>query len=140
VRVGRADAVMVIDSALVPLLDEMFYELSEERLEVGLVPGNNPEKVDNGRMIRVAISVNPDWYQELCAMYPGSRTKHRPPHRKDTKIKRQYIMIVLERMIRNRRSNSKYAEYLLDYAKDRKGSLDSYQEEEHVPEPWNNQF
>ena len=106
-------------------------EVSEQRLEVCLVPGNRPEVVEDGRMIRAAYSVNPDWYQELCESYPCTRRKKRNARKDWTKVKRAYTIKVLNRMIRNQKSTSVYAEYLLDVAKSRHERFDT---------PWNNQF
>ena len=61
---------MVIDQSLVPIIDEMYMELSENRLQVQLVPGDIDSAVNDGKMIRVAVSKNPEWYQEMCITLP----------------------------------------------------------------------
>ena len=129
---------MVIPENLIPLLDEMLYELSTEKLEVQLVPGNDPDKTKDGRFIRAAISKNPQWYSELCENYPCTRIKKRNDRKDGTKIKRKYIFEVLERMIRNKTSNSVYASDLLEIAKNRKEMYDDLSKYENIP--WNDQF
>lgn len=130
-----------INEDLIPLIDEMLMELSTEKLEVCLVPGNVSEAVDDGKMIRVAVSQNPKWYRDLCESYPCTRYKKRSDRKDYTKIKRQGVILVLENMIKNKKSKSMYAQFLLDYAKDRKKLYDRLAEAEN-PEnkPWDNQF
>lgn len=129
---------MEIRKELIPLLDEMLMELSTERLDVCLVPGSNPDAVKDGKMIRAAISQNPKWYKDLCQAYPCTRFKSRGDRKDYTKIKRQYILLVLERMISNKKSKSVYASFLLGIAEERKELYDRLAEAEY--KPWDNQF
>jgi len=130
---------MGIPEHLVPILDEMHYELSSYRLEVCLIPGKNAEVAADGRMIRVACGTNVSWYRELCGLYPCTRGKKRSARKDYTKIKRKYIELVLERMVRNKSTESKYGEDLLAFAEDRFKVFQRL-EEKTTFEPWNNQF
>ena len=114
-----------VNDNLVPFLDEMFAELCGNKLEVCLIPYGN-----DGKCYRAAYSQNPEWYQELCAMYPDNR----PPRKPRTIIKRQYIIKVLGVMINKKRSRSIYADFLANIAKDRFKSM------QPVLEPWADQF
>jgi len=125
---------------LIPLLDEMYYELSSERLEVCLIPSRDPEVAAYGGMIRAVTSRNPAWYRSLCNDYPCTRAKKRKGKKDYTKIKRRDILKILERMIRNKKSNSIYAEQMLDVAKDRKELYDRLATETLGDVPWDNQF
>lgn len=134
---------MVVPTDLVPLLEEMLYELMENRLEVQLVPGTVEEKNQDGCLTRAVTSCNVDWYKELCNQYHTNRTNKRKHTRWDTKIKRKYIENVLKVMINKGVSNSMYADDLLTVAKDRftlyeKVSLLGTQDEQGIS--WNNQF
>lgn len=122
---------MEVGEELVPYIEEMLLELSEFRLGVCLVPNQDPDKTD--RMLRAAVSQNPQWYRDLCNAYPCTRSKARGERKDYTKIKRQYILLVLERLVRLKKSTSKYAEYLIDQAKLR------YRSHNQIT-PWADQF
>ena len=123
--------IMVIDNDLIPLLDEMYFELSSERLEVCLIPSKQEGCAKDGGMIRAVCAQNPEWYQKLCFNYPCTRTKKRSNRKDHTRIKRRNVLQLLERMVRNKKSNSMYAGDLLEVAKTRK---------ELYEIPWKNQF
>lgn len=55
--------------------DILYSDLSKNHLEVALVPAPDPKHPDH--MIRVAISQNPSWYQELNRTEPS---RIRRPH------------------------------------------------------------
>jgi len=121
-------------SDLIPQLDEMLFELQTNELQVCLVPGDNLDAVKDGKMVRAAVGTNPGWCQELCLLNPCTRIKSRTTRKDHTKVKRQYIIKVLEIMIKNQRSRSAYAEYLLGIAADRRDiATQDF-------EPWDNQF
>lgn len=128
--------VIEIPEHLVPLLDEMLYEMTEQRLEVCLVPDHNGNEY---KMIRVACNRNPDWYREFCQRYPCTRRKKRTKRKDYTRINRKRTLKILEHMIRKRTSKSIYAEDLLQIAKDRYELYEQYKEEFEF-KPWNNQF
>ena len=126
-----------INENLIPFIKEMLYELEENRLKVCLVPSEDEQCAKDGGMIRAATSINPVWYQELCAMYPPMNWKKGNGFNKKKKrtiLKRYNILQILRRMIKYKKSKSMHAEYLLDIAKDRKESY----EDSFIP--WNNQF
>lgn len=91
-RKSGAIKIMVIPDNLIPIIDEMYYELSTEKLEVCLIPNNDEQKPD--RLLRAAISVNPQWYRELCLNYPCTRIKKRTARKDYTKIKRKDILYI----------------------------------------------
>ena len=135
---------MKVPKNLIPILDEMYYELSTEQLEVCLVPEYQHDDDMSGRMIRAVTGQNPDWYKELCARYPSTRKRRK---RDDTKIKRAYTLVLLERMMRRGKSMSMYVEDLLEVAREREELYQTYQKsaleclcvtEEAIP--WDNQF
>jgi len=125
---------MEIPEHLISILDELYFELSSQKLEVCLIPNKDISKTD--RKLRVATSINPEWYQELCNNYPSTRNRKKKLF--DTKIKRKYILKVFERMIRNKKSKSIYAKDLLKIAKDRFELYEKLKEGELIP--WDNQF
>lgn len=129
---------MIIPDNLIIFLDEMLYELYENRLESELIPSEHPECAADGGKIRVAISQNVEWYQELCRLNPCTRTKSRGARKDWSKIKRQNVIELLENMVKNKKSESMYAEFLLDVAQSRKETIDRLEKEELVE--WNNQF
>lgn len=127
---------MVVPEHLIPMLEEMLYELSENRLEVCLIPGKIESAVNDGKLIRVAHSTNVKWYQDLCADYPCTRNKKRNNRKDYTKIKRIYIYKVLRWMINNKKSESRYADFLLTIAEERYKSFEQYS----ADVAWDNQF
>ncbi len=120
------------------ILDDMLMDLSTNHLEVCLVPSKIPECADDGGMIRTVTSQNPPWYQDLCKIYPCTRTKQRTDRKDYTKINRQNIMFVLEKMIKNKRSKSIYCKDLLNYAKTFHERYNRLLDEALVP--WDDQF
>lgn len=55
------------------VLCEMLYELQSNRLEVILVPQDEPVNV--GACIRVAVAFNCQWYRELCDAFESNRKR-----------------------------------------------------------------
>lgn len=121
------------------LLDEMLFELTEQRLEVCLIPAPYGGEY---RMVRAVCSMNPDWYRDLCQKFPCTRIKARSKKKDYTKIKRTNIISVLTVMVREKKSYSKYAEDLIQVAMDRYIVFQQLEklETEFRFEPWNNQF
>lgn len=90
---------------------QLLYELSQQRLEVGL--SEAPEQRSHrGQMVRMVMNRNPTWYRKLCDKHTcarGARAKDpmakrraslkRRGHRKhDTSIKRPQIEAALQRL------------------------------------------
>lgn len=89
----------------------MLAELTSHRLEVVLVPSKNEH--ERGRMIRVTMDKNADWYQRMCADYPSTRKRlNRAP---DTKIKRIDTIEALEKMIKSEWAVGFYQTTILKY-------------------------
>lgn len=92
----------------------MLDELESNRLEVCLVPCR--QRVNEGGMIRVAVSRNAKWYRDFCASRPSSRIrKNAAP---DTIIKRRGTRRALEALLAGRES-SIYSSQLLAIASSR---------------------
>jgi hypothetical protein len=124
--------VLDIPEDLIPYLDGMLLEMDECRLEVCLIPS----QLDLNGKIRAATGQNPVWYQVLCTMYlRAGCTKAKV----QTIIKRQHTMRILEWMIERRYSTSKYAEYLMDVARDRQEFHDQMEKNDGL-KPWSHQF
>jgi len=84
----------------------MISEMESYRLEVVLAPA--PEiRHQMGHCIRVAMSSNPKWYQELCAVHPSSGKG-----RCSTRVKRANIMRLLQRLLEGKKINSVYEDFL----------------------------
>jgi hypothetical protein len=96
-------------------LTEMRDELECNRLEVFLVPQRI--RTNEGGMIRAAYSKNASWYRFFCACYSSSRRRRNALF--DTRIKRRDTLRVLNGLINNGRSKSKYAEDVLEIARGR---------------------
>lgn len=124
-----------INSQLIPYFNEMLMELYECKLEVCLIPSEIESVRKDGGMIRVAYSKNPEWYSELCSLYIRKSNKKKKFR---TIIKRKNIINILINIIKNKYSNSKYAEYLFNIAKDRKKTENDYLI--NNLQPWENQF
>lgn len=78
---------------------QLLYELSVQRLEVGLVEAPSPRH--RGHMVREVMNQNPKWYQRLCSKFTCARrspTKRRGHRKHDTGIKRRNVERSLERM------------------------------------------
>lgn len=97
------------------ILEEMLAELESQRLEVTLAPAPSPAY--EGHMIRVCNDKNTDWYRRLCGTFPSGRVRRNTHF--DTKIKRRFVVRVLERMASGEKPNSYIADYIWDLAKRR---------------------
>ena len=120
---------MKVRHELIPYIEEMLFEFMESKPIVDLVPSKNVERFErNGCMVRVATVQNPSWYKEMCLLY----MEQRPNRKKEqTIIKRNYTIKIIEVMIKNKRTMSKYAHHILIEANRRYRQFDI---------PWNNQF
>lgn len=117
----------MITQDLIPILEEMLYELSTNRLETCLVPSRIESYRDSGGMIRVSTSNNPKWYKDLCDLFPDSRPKGRNKKKPRTIVKRKHILKLLDCLIRNHKSPSKYAHHIIDEAKRRNEFYDEHE-------------
>ena len=108
------ETLMIIDAKYIVFLEEMLVELAECKLEVCLVPSKIPESAADGAMIRIVTSINPSWYSELASMYP--KVNQRKRKKPQTSIRRDSIISAIACMIKNKKSNSKYACFLLAVA------------------------
>lgn len=70
-----------------------------------------------GGCIRVATSSNVDWYKDLCSMFQSTRRRRRIDDN-DTRVKRQNILRVLQRLVDGKATTSTYAPFLLEVAKE----------------------
>jgi len=91
----------------------MLFQMETERLEVSLIPHPDIEKAQAGAKIRYVENQNPEWYRLLCALYQSTAPRYKRCTKFHTKIKRQHIMSILERLIKGMNVNSKYAEELI---------------------------
>jgi len=109
----------------------MLAELAECRLEVCLVPSKIPECASDGGMIRAVCSINPIWYSELASQHPkaNQRVRKKP----QTSIRRGSVISTIKCMIKNKKSKSKYAEFLLDVAKSRHEAIEYEISSSEVP-------
>lgn len=79
---------------------QLLYELSVQRLEVGLAEAPE-QRSHRGQMVRTVMNANPKWYQRLCSKFTCARkspTKRRGHRKHDTAIKRYNVERSLERM------------------------------------------
>jgi hypothetical protein len=87
----------------------MLADLEANRLEVVLIPSNDPDCAMRGGMIRAVQSQNPRWYSEFCSLYGSSRRRMRAKF--DTKIKRARTLRALE-MLAEGRNGTEYTQRL----------------------------
>ena len=113
---------MKIPPELIPIIEEMLYEFMDNRLDVCLVPSQDENCAKDGGMIRVATTQNPEWYQEMCFEFPrpGRGGRKKKPR---TIVKRIETIKLINRLIKLRKSESKYAPYVIWEAERR---LESY--------------
>jgi hypothetical protein len=90
----------------------MLDDLGEWRLEVSLKPAPTP--LHRNHMVRSVVSMNPAWYQELCAAFNGKAHRQRP--RSATTIRRRDIVRTLKRLLEGERGFSSYEAPLLTIA------------------------
>lgn len=94
---------------------EMLDELYQYNLEVCLVPSRYKEYAIRGAKIRSVINCNPAWYKKLCDKYQSSRIRR--SIKSDTRIRRQNIINILERVAGGLNSSSYYLNDLIKIAK-----------------------
>lgn len=75
----------------------MYWQLKSQRLSVEL--SESQMTTSNGRLIRVATELNPDWYRSFCRQYsPSSRARIRQRRKHDTYIKRRHTLRALKEL------------------------------------------
>ena len=92
----------------------MLDELYQYNLEVCLVPSRYREYAIRGAKIRSVINCNPKWYRKLCDKYQSSRIRR--SSKSDTRIRRQNIINILERIASGFNSTSYYLNDLIKIA------------------------
>jgi hypothetical protein len=88
----------------------LLSDLSEHRLDVGLVPA--PRPMFEGHMIRVAFDGNPGWYSRLARRLP-SKSRAKPRRRFDPDIRRPLVERALDRLSRVGVARFRYDFHLL---------------------------
>lgn len=124
-----------ITSDLIPYLKIMLKELEDNELKVVLIPSNDG---DYRKKIRSVEQKNPEWYSELCSMYPKEKQcvrKNLQSH-----IDRQEIFRILKALIKTYKTRSKYGEFLINTAKEIKRENDELEEQEIEFVPFDNRF
>lgn len=105
----------VFPSELIPFVEEMLLDFAREFHEVCLVPGNDADKVKDGRLIRAASNRNPKWYRDMCAAHPKGRPRKKP----QTSVEKGEVLASLRRVVECGYTRSKYAGFFLEEAKRR---------------------
>jgi hypothetical protein len=108
---------------LQPYLEDMLGELESGWLEVVLTPSRFQECAERGGKIRVVQNQNAEWYKNLCNKFTSQRGRKRRLH--DTSLKRRNVIQILRTLIKNNKSNSYLAPYLLEEAEARKKENDN---------------
>ncbi len=115
-----------IPKRIIPHLEEMLADLQNNYLEVCLVPDRDTERYENnGCQIRTTSTQNVQWYRELCKMHPkpeykkgknGKLIRRRFRKKQETNLKKMDVVRIIKRMIKNKKSKSQDAPYLLEVA------------------------
>jgi len=106
---------MPISREVIFCLKEMLFELESNHLSVALIPQKEPS--NHGACNRVACTHNAEWYQEFCGRHESNRKQIYRNFK--TKIKRHNVIRLLNQLINRGKSNSKYADELIGFAKNR---------------------
>ncbi len=117
---------MKADKDLRPFLMEMYYELLSQRFVAIKVPDNRKSSME-GKFIWVAESHNPKWYSDFIRKYPKKRRSvwrwkkkaSKKLREADSRIVRKDIESLLKRLSCGEDVRSKYANDLIDIAKNR---------------------
>jgi hypothetical protein len=127
----------VIDNPeLIVIIEEMLYEFMGSKPDTMKVPSTTHD----GSYNRVCTTFNPEWYREMCKDFPRRIDKYNPsgPNKKKprTIVKRQYITLLMENLIKHGKSDSKYASYITGEAERR---FETYESAAGF-KPWKDQF
>ena len=107
------------------ILQEMYWDFCEGRLEVILVPQRDPP--NPGACLRMATSANCDWYRELCGDFESARKRHYRHFK--TRVKRREIDRVLRRLLAGKPTTGKYADWIIAYAAEKKNNMNKLRKE-----------
>ncbi|WP_269526509.1 hypothetical protein [Coraliomargarita parva] len=99
----------------------LLNELESQQLQVCLAPATEPKH--EGHQVRVVMERNPPWYRRLCESFPSSRAG-----RIRTRVKRQHILRLLDRLAAGERLDSQYVPNLERYAAEKAGEFIDYDE------------
>ena len=108
---------------MAPYIEEMLLDLSEEYLDVCLIPSRVESVAKDGGMIRVVCNRNPLWYRQLCSHFPKTRQRRRK--KPQTSIRKEDIVAVAYNLLKNGHSKSKYASFIVDEAQRRLELMES---------------
>lgn len=126
---------MKVKTELVPILEEILFEFQTSKPEICLIPSKNESCAKDGGMIRVATISNPQWYRRMCSCFPRSGSGGRKKNPR-TIVKRKGTEKNIKLLIKNLKSSSKYAPYIISEAQYR---LELYQRVGDI-KPFKDQF
>lgn len=110
---------MKINPKLIPIIEEILSEFMESKPDTIKVPS----KTHEGSWNRITTTFNPEWYRDMCKDFPRGYDKHnrKGPNKKKprTIVKRKETILLMERLIKNMESKSKYTSYIAGEAERR---------------------
>lgn len=110
---------MKVDPELIPIIEEMLFEFMASKPDTIKVPSRTHE----GSWNRITTTFNPEWYRGMCSDFLRGYDKHnrKGPNKKKprTIVKRKETVLLMNRLIKNIESKSKYASYILGEAERR---------------------
>ena len=110
---------MKVDPELITIIEEMLFEFMGSKPDTIKVPS----RTHKGSWNRITTTFNPEWYRGMCSDFPRGYDKHnrKGPNKKKprTIVKRKETIFLMERLIRNMESKSKYASYIVGEAERR---------------------
>lgn len=81
------------------ILTEALNQLEANRLEVVLIPSQDPECAMRGGKIRVVQTANATWYRKFCAQHPSNARNAMRRRKFQTKIKRAHTRRALMELL-----------------------------------------
>lgn len=106
---------------------ELLIELTGLRLDVALIPSQDPECAMRGGKIRAVQEANADWYREFCSRHPSSRRRRKKAP--DTRIRREHTLAALERIIAGADKGTQYAARLQPFIAAKLTEMNAWQEQ-----------
>ena len=110
---------MKVDHKLILIIEEMLFEFMGSKPDTIKVTSRTHE----GSWNRITTTYNPEWYRDMCSDFPRGYDKHNRngPNKKKprTIVKRKETIFLMERLIKNMESKSKYASYIIGEAERR---------------------
>jgi hypothetical protein len=104
-------------SELALFLQSLIDDFATEYLDVYLVPNKDEAKERDGRHLRAAMNRNPLWYRRVCAAFP--KRKQRPRKKSQSSVTKSDVIYIIQVIIRQGWSKSKYAPFILEEARRR---------------------